>query len=502
MIGVQSASRDTLAVLTLHRGSVSWYETRPGREAVRAEIGLASEELSAVMEAAREARRVSGGKKRDIVLALGEPYVRLRLLSLPALSSSELRGVCRRKAAALCGVALDDVAYVARAYRSNDTQASSESHGAQASAESSHAPFAPTPSDDGRAQRWLLAAAPRQRVETLVAELRRAGLRVKRVIGARLALLAGAIDGAPSSGVRLLLQRDPDGAMLWLCSGGEVLHETALSAAAHVSLAHDDDASLCTALVQEAKSCAAFAQRTLRGESVESFRLDGFESQVAQRLELALAGALRGARCQRLDGADGYATLLASGCAPRHARSTDLDGSQRLRARRYALASVLACAAMLAVVAITRTQALDPRALTDRTRNHAQRARAGAAAAQVRELGERLASLETQVERLAARREATRSFGALVQSLHDAAGSDMAIVAIEGGTGETLLVEGRADPRPLVALSALARVRRRLLADAGMASVEIEPLSQHDDGAAADALSASSRVRLHVRRAP
>lgn len=496
MIGVQSASRDTLAVLALHRGSATWYETRPGREPVRAEVGLASEDPSAALEAAREARRAAGGKKRDIVLALGEPYVRLRLLSLPALSASELRGVCRRKAAALCGVALDDVAYVARAYRSNEASA------APPSPESSNALFpAPRPGDE-LAQRWLLAAAPRARVDSLVAELRRAGLRVKRVVGARLALLAGALDGTPPRGVRLVLQRDPDGAMLWLCSAGEVLHETSLSAAGPASLSRDGDASLCTALVQEAKSCAAFAQRTLRGESVESFRLDGFEPQVAQRLELALAGALRGARCQRLDGAEGHATLLAGGCAPRHARSTDLDGSQRLRTRRYALASALACAAMLAVVAITRTQDFDPRVIADRTRNHAQHSRAGAAAAQVRELGERLASLEAEVGRLAARREATRSFGELVDALHHAAGADMAIVAFEGGANQALLVEGRIDPRPLVALSALARVRRRLIADAGMASVEIEPLSQRDAGAAADARSTSSRVRLHLRRAP
>lgn len=481
------SGRSRAAVLSLHAGCVTWTEASCAPSGVSAALDRAAtglEEPSALVDAACTARALAGSTTRDVVLALGEPFVSLRLLTLPALAASELRAVQRRKAAAACGVGLDEVAYVARSFRPRGA-GSRHADGTRAlvadTARGAGANVGPEDSAHGGGHRHLIAATESARLEAFVAALRRQGLRVRRVVVARLALLAGALEVSTSGGVKLVLQRDADGAALWLCDGDEVIHETALTAGSSAAA----DASLCTSLVQEAKSCAAFTRRMLRGEALDAFRLDGFEPALAERLELALTSALHGARCERADGEPGRSELLTRGCAPQHAREVDLGDAGARRGRRTALLVSLACAAMLAVVAVTRGSSSDDDAFPGPGAKLPRNARHGLRADEARALGERLARIEDELAHLAQRKEQTRAFGALVDEIWRGAGSDVAILSAEGALAGPWTIEGAVDARPLAALDALSRVRRRW-ASSGLECGDVEPL---DSGAAAPGIA-------------
>jgi hypothetical protein len=141
----------------------------------------------------------------------------------------------------------------------------------------------------------------------------------------------------------------------------------------------------------------------------------------------------------------------------------DLRPEPRPRLPRALLWIAAALAVMLGLAAVTsehlrleRERLASERGALDQRLAERERAAGAEARAQ------RIADCERRLAALEQREQAAGAFPAELEGLLDALGSDAALLALEGDAGGELRLDGLVDARPLVALEALERVRRRL----------------------------------------
>ncbi|MBI5364155.1 MAG: hypothetical protein HZA53_13325 [Planctomycetes bacterium] len=452
------------AVLAVHRDRVLWIESagRGGLAWAAASVTTAGAE--GVANAARAARTEADGKARDVVLLLGESWVTLAFAPLGTLAPGELRMVLDRKARAALAPAADEVVHAALPVRARGER------------------------DPALADRWQMAAADRGRVLELAAALRSVGIRPRRVESARLA----ALEDAANDALVLQAQRDPDGVALSTLLGGRPIQHGALAAPSE------------DALVQEARSHAAFARRELRGRQVTELVLGGFDEEDGAELGARIAEALGLERTRSAAGTEALARRYLASASASPARRLDLLSAPRVE--RVAAAAWCVGALLFALGASAwTTRELDRRRdalhgelralrteLANAERVDADSDRARPAPDALGTLGtlEREASTLEQAS-LRARR-ANDDLAALAAAL-DGEVDVRAFTLDDAG----LRLEGGADARPLGALGALERVQHRL-EDAGrFAKVEILPGAGADAGA-----SGELRFTLRARRSP
>lgn len=446
------------ATVSVHRERVQWIEPDAHGGRLVGSAPLESEALASIAAAALAARAAAGGRAREVVLALGPAWIEVRCLTLPALSAKERRAVLERKARSALGAKKTEVLFAARAEPT---------------------PERATASAEPALERWLLAAAERERIESLRDELRAAGLRVRAVVAARLASLPVETE----AGVVLVVQRDPDGVAITLRAGAACLQQGALAPAT--------GAALATALLQEARSHAAFARRTLRRDAVGALHLLGFEGEEGAAVEAQLTAGLGLPIGRREDGELALARALEAGAGRDGPGALDLASEPRLRPRRAALLSGAALLLALSLAAITGNELARQRdalgtELRELQRQIGAEERATNAA---HGLPERIDALERAVELAEDQRDRGRAFGDRIAFAASAVRGEAQVESLEL-TPSLLRIEGRADERPLVGLAALERIRRRLAAQ----YAEIEVASPSD--------ARGARFVLHARRAP
>jgi hypothetical protein len=470
-------SRRRCAVLALYRDRAVWIEPTAGGPRIGT-APCAPEDPAALAAAALAARSAADGRAGRCVLALGEPWIALGFVALPPLSDGERRAVLARKAATLAPrpepLAPDAVLFAA-AHAAPDAGAARGT------------------TDAAEPERWLTAALERRRLEDLVRALERAGCVPQRVVSARLAALARRAES--NEGVRLLALRDPDGTALALCTRGALLQLG--------TLAHGTPAALATALLQEARTHAACARRTLRGAFVSGIDLVGFEPDEAATLETRLASALGTTCASEGDGAGALHAELLAGAFGHGPLRLDLLPPRIRRPRRVALYALAALAATLSIAAVTSVELARARRELGAKLRALQQASGRDARREESERGlpETIAALEREVARIEAARGAARSFGDALAGLATAVDGAASIATLELDPGR-LRATGTADPRPFVALAALEDVRRALLAQ-GAADVRLAPPTVSTHVAPRDpAAAAGQAFVLDVERAP
>lgn len=459
-----SLSTTTHAVVAVYRDRVLWIESPARGGIVWASAPLESEALASVVSAALAARTAANGSARDVVLALGPAWVALRFLALPELGAKERRVVLERKACAVLGKGRREALFAARAH--------------------SVVPAVQGDAQKQNNERWLVVAAERERLEALRDEFARARMRVRRIVAARLATLATA---APDC-VALVAQRDPDGVALSLLARAALLQQGAL--------AHASSTALSTALFQEAQSHAAFARRTLRGETASELVLLGFQEDEGGAFEAQLGGGLGLARTRRSDGEDALAHALLEGALASGTWTLDLLSEPRPRPRRAAFLSAAALLLAVSLAALTSRELDRQRSELGSELRELQRQMGAEERASGSESGlpARIAKLERAVERVEVERALGRSFGDELEFVGAAVGGDARIEAFET-TADGLRLEGSADPRPLVALAAIERIRRRL--SNRFSVIEVAPRGTNAPGA-----ESRERFVLSARRSP
>lgn len=438
------------ALLVLDAEGAEWREHAAGSlRTARAARGASTEGTSGCASAALAARSLAGGVQRRVVVVLGEPYVHTRVFILPELTPGERERVLERKAASLAGAPLDDLVHAVHRGLVHAVHGAGER----------------TPP---AGKRWLVAAARHSELARLVRELEHGGLRVARIVPARLAALPREFWDGDSDVTRLGVQWDGRGAALWLSARGGPLHVGALARGSA------GDSARLAAILQEVRSCIAYARRTLRGAELGAIALDGFEPEDAARLEQALAQASNGASVTRAT-RDELAARRDAGARSAQLAAFDLRPVRsRTNARTTALvAGALALTIGLAAVVHVHIGDARSQLATERRGLEAQRSpRADTPSATV--LRERLARCETRIAELEQARTNAREFTARVATLARTFGDDAALLALEGGADGALTVDGAVDTRPLVALSALERVTRRAASAPGLGRARVE----------------------------
>lgn len=438
MVSTELSER-THALLVLDAEGAEWSECVAGAPR-SARVPCGAEGVSALANAALEARALAGGAQKRIVLALGEPFVHVRVFAVPALERAERERVLARKAATLAGTTLDDVT---------------------CAAVGGEAPV-------GASARVLVAAARRTELAVLVRELGARGVRVSRIVPARLAALPREFWDPASDVTRLGVACDGRGALLWLSARGGPLHAGALARGSA------GDSALLAAVLQEVRSCVAYARRTLRGAEIGSVALDGFEPEDAARLEQALANTLGGVKTTRTTPAE-LAARRDAGARSAELAALDL-GSAHAHSRWRAtvlVSAALAATLSLAAVVQVRIGSASARLASERRGLEAREAprTAGAVGGPLRS---RLDRCEAQILALESAHADVAALTRRVTDLAHAFGDDAALLALSRGADGTLVVDGEVDARPLVALAALERVTRRIASTPGLGRARVE----------------------------
>lgn len=451
------------ALLVLGADGAEWRE-HSAATARAARSACGPEGVSALASAAVEARALAGGVQKRVVLVLGEPFVHVRVFVLPELARAERERVFARKAASLAGASQGDVVFAV--------------HGGGA--------------HSGASGRWLVAAARRTELAALVEELAARGLRVTRIVPARLAALPREFWDSASDLSRLGVTCDERGASLWLAARGGPLHVGGLARGPA------GESALLAAVLQEVRSCVAYARRTLRGAQISSVALDGFDPEDAERLDQALANVLAGVTITHATSAELTARRDA---AARSAALAAFDLSPARGPRRWQttalVSAALAVTIGLAAVVHVRIGSAQARLATELRGLEAQRApRAGAASAD--HLHARLDRCETRVAELERARAGASEFTQRVAALARVFGDDAALLSLTSSADGSFVVEGLVDARPLVALAALERVSRRIASTPGLGQAHVELAGPR----AADAGPGEQRFTLRLERAP
>lgn len=265
-----AAPSRTRAVLHAGLTAVEWLEEVPGGQAVLGRAPVLGSGPGDLAQAAAELVRSLGRRPRECVLVLADELLQARVLSLPQLTERELRLALRRKAANLCGSKEAECAFGAL-HLGLETDES-------------------RPAED-RTHKWLLIAQERARLAQLEIHLRRRGLRVRRILPARLASLGHrAVVADERAGGRVVVGFGPDSAVLSLIHGDALVHQTILAGRLGAGSA------LGMTLIQELRGLDLFWRKHSRGTSIGEVVLVGAEPEDATSLGPALHAALPGAR--------------------------------------------------------------------------------------------------------------------------------------------------------------------------------------------------------------
>ncbi|MBI5433326.1 MAG: hypothetical protein HZA52_10905 [Planctomycetes bacterium] len=448
-------------MLFLSSTHAEWFELVPGGEPLYGRVAVGGASADDLARAAIDARRAAGSTAAHCVLALGPGLVTQRHMTLPEVSSKELRVVLSRRAAQLIDTPELDALYAgfpgAREVKTPGQEAHAECH-------------------------WTLLALRRSFARELAGRLAHNGIRASRIVAARIAVLShvdrelGAVQGAT-----LVIDFEPGGTMLSLLDGGRFLHQASLDGDVV------EQPGLALAIVQEARSFESNWRRESRGAPLGRVCLIGLAMERAELFRNALANALPGVEAVLLPKGGGgvsagrLATLEA--CLSRG--RFDLDLTVPLPwpvSRRVAVAvSAIALVGSMGVVAQGRvaderaTLEVETRVLLQNTHDLETLERENAEiAARYAELGselERLVELESggiALERVLA--DAFGAFGAF-GALHGDV--DLLAVRVAADSPQAVLV-GEAHPDPVRALAAISAVRRALAATASFDVVTVD----------------------------
>jgi hypothetical protein len=443
-----------LPVLSIGRGHVVWLPAEPGEHPRSASFAHAEgvDPVAACLAAVKEL--VPSGEA--CLVALGTGWIESRTLELPPLPRREFARVLQRKAATLLGTELDGTLFAALPlFRTEDA------------AEAGTA-----------AQPWLVLAMRRAEVVPLLLGLRRAGLRARRVVSARLASLAAASSRAVDAhGSVLAVSVEPKAVTLGLLHQGTLRFQSAMEG----SLA--DQPALAMSLLQEVKSTEAWWRKHSRGGKIDEIVLLGASGPRGDLLRGALRNALGEVRIAEAVGTDGteeqLAELLA---AARIEGPLQLDLSTRLpwRRRDSLLVSSLSAAAVLVAGLFVYERLDDERQrLARETEAFAQEARElerykSENAAIESALSERLREL-TEVGAMST--EGCDMEALLTASLQAFEGrADLLRIAVEReGTEHVLELRGETDPHPARAMAVVLGVAADLRARSFARDVIAQP---------------------------
>ncbi len=318
----------TRAVLYVAPGFVEWFEQAPGGEPILGRAPLLGSACGDVARAAAELVRSLGRRGRECTLVLADEFLHARVLSLPDLAERELRLALRRKAANLCGTKEKACVFGAL-------------HLGLESDESKPA--------EARTHKWLLIAQERVQLTQLEVHLRRRGLRVRRILPARLVALGQrAVLETQETGGRVVVGFGPDSAVLSLIQGGALVHQTILAGRLGAG------SPLAMTLIQELRGLDLFWRKHSRGASIAEVVLVGAEPEDAGGLGPALYAALPGTRVEQhpgaADAAPGVGRAEALGAALRSGPFT-LDLCVPIAPRPASLVALTTALGLVAVVA-------------------------------------------------------------------------------------------------------------------------------------------------------
>lgn len=262
----QKASRPCPLVLELHGGLVDALIPALGGKGGRRERRhirfTHTEELGASLAAAvvEELQR-EGVKRQSVVVALGTDFAKTKILSMPPLAPRDRQQVLDRKAASLCDVGPNEVAFVAHGLDGEDS---------------------PEP-------RWLVDAAPRGPLSALQMEFRRLGFPVREVVAARTAAFLAPRASMGSDAAHLVALFESEHCAIGVLRGERLCHLSVVPGGAH---AHLTDPDAARGLIQELRSLDAFWRRASRGEAIERMAFGGIDPFVVERLTPGIRAAL------------------------------------------------------------------------------------------------------------------------------------------------------------------------------------------------------------------
>ena len=258
------AGRRTLEVF------VDSSRSAPRRRVLRLEDGGAR----ALAAAARDELAGMGFRRGGVVLALEADRFVHRRVVIPPVPGRERSGIWRRRAANLLECEAADAAYVA-------VPCSREGE-----------------RTDEAGDAWMLFAWRRSMLRELELELRRARIPARRVVLARLALLARACElEGDETAPFLVVARERDATTLSLVRAGALIQQTVLAGGGGAS---DRDAAV--ALVQELRSLFTYWRRMSRGEELRRIVPLGFAPSFLEPLATAIHAALGGVEIARPEG--------------------------------------------------------------------------------------------------------------------------------------------------------------------------------------------------------
>ncbi|MCC6406666.1 MAG: hypothetical protein IT453_05850 [Planctomycetes bacterium] len=446
---------DPRSVLFLSSSQAEWFELVPVGEPLYGRVAVGGSSADEMARAALDARRAAGSTTPHCVLALGPGVVTQRHMTLPEVSSKELRVVLARRAAQLIDSPEIDALYAgfpgAREVKTPGQEAHAECH-------------------------WTLLALRRSFARELAGRLDHNGIRASRIVAARIAVLShvdrvlGAVQGAT-----LVIDFEPSGTVVSLLDGGRFLHQTSLDGDVA------EQPGMALAIVQEARSFESNWRRESRGAPLGRVCLIGLARERAELFRNALANALPGVEAVLLpkDGGGVAAGRLATLEACLSRGRFDLDLTVPLPwpvSRRVALAaSAIAIVGSMGVVAEGRVAderanlEAETRVLLESTRDLEELERSNA------EVAARRAELGSEVERLVELERRGLELGRVLEDAFAAfdGAADLLAVRIASDAPRAVLV-GETHPHPLRALAAISDVRRALAATASFGAPTVD----------------------------
>ena len=229
-------------------------------------LDRADESARALATAAKLELARLGQAGAPVILALDADMCSSRRVALPPIPPRERPGIWARRAASQLECEVEDSLYVAIPLSRGQERT------------------------DEEGEPWMLHALRRSVLVELQLELRRVGHTVRRVVVARIAMLARATQlfgGDPAA--FLLIARERDANTLNLLRDRELIQQSVLQTAPGSS-----DQAMAVALVQELRQVSAYWRRTSRGGQLGRLLLMGFAEASLEPLVAAIRAALGG----------------------------------------------------------------------------------------------------------------------------------------------------------------------------------------------------------------
>ena len=262
----------------MSRHGVEWYDRDAGgvvRYGSRQPSGARPVDL---VEAAIEAQRAAGGRRRSCVLAIDHTLCEHRLIAMPPVPHKELPRIFERKAKQLVRHEGERILYTALPMGETEAEGGTE-----------------------KLRNWLLVAFEADYLREVRLRLRAHGFKIKRVVSRSLAALCRAqAEIASSDDPFISVSVDHGVATVSLAHGEELVYRDRIEGDILT------DASLPTSVVQLVRSCAAYWRKHSRGQTVEDVVLIGMPTEQGRLLSHAIAGAVGGGNVHVLpsEGAD------------------------------------------------------------------------------------------------------------------------------------------------------------------------------------------------------